>query len=58
MNVADALIPQTYEANMTIVQQGDPADGMYFVEIGVVDVFVDAGNGVRKKVCRHNISTL
>lgn len=33
-----------------IVKQGDPADGMFFVEVGIVEVFVDGASGTRKKV--------
>ena len=33
-----------------IVKQGDPADGMFFVEGGIVEVFVDGASGTRKKV--------
>ena len=49
MNVADALIPKTFAVGETIVRQGDPADGMFFMEDGLVSVFVD-GAGNRKKV--------
>lgn len=49
MNVADALIPKSFAMGETIVRQGDPADGMYFMEDGLVAVFVD-GAGNRKKV--------
>jgi cAMP-dependent protein kinase regulator len=50
MNLADALIPKTYASGDVIVRQGDPADGMFFVEAGMVDVFVASGSGTRKKV--------
>lgn len=50
MNVADALIPKNYASGDVIVKQGDPADGMFFVEGGIVEVFVDGASGTRKKV--------
>ena len=50
MNVADALIPKTYSSTDVIVRQGDPADGMFFVESGLVEVYVEGGAGNRKKV--------
>ena len=49
MNVADALIPKTNASGDAIVRQGDPAEGMYFVESGIVEVFVE-DRGSRKKV--------
>jgi len=50
MNVADALIPKTYASGEVIVSQGDPADGMYFIEGGICEVFVEGGSGNRMKV--------
>ena len=54
MNVADALIPKTNASGDAIVRQGDPAEGMYFVESGIVEVFVE-DRGSRKKVHLHSV---
>lgn len=52
MNVADALQPKNFSAGHVIVQQGDPADGMFFVEDGIAEVHVEQGaTGNRMKVC-------
>ncbi|XP_050528112.1 cAMP-dependent protein kinase type II regulatory subunit-like [Daktulosphaira vitifoliae] len=45
MNLADALIPKFYENNECIIKQGDPGDGMYFVEEGTVNVVVTSDTG-------------
>jgi len=51
MNVADALQPKNFSAGHVIVQQGDPADGMFFVEDGIAEVHVEQGaTGNRMKV--------
>lgn len=50
MNVADALIPKTYASGDVIVRQGDAAHGMFFLEGGICEVFVESGRGNRKKV--------
>jgi len=50
MNVADALIPKTYASGEVIVRQGDAADGMFFLEGGICEVYVESGVGNRKKV--------
>ena len=57
MNVADALIPKTYASGDAIVRQGDPADGMFFVEGGICEVFVE-DSGTRKKVYFTKFSKL
>ena len=49
MNVADALIPKTYASGEVIVRQGDAAHGMFFLEGGIFEVFVESGRGNRKK---------
>jgi cAMP-dependent protein kinase regulator len=48
MNLADALVPKTYTSGDRIIKQGDAADGMYFVEDGVVIISVldDSGKEV------------
>lgn len=38
MNLADALVPKQYSDGEQIIRQGDMADGMYFVEDGVVRI--------------------
>ncbi|KAG5312191.1 KAPR2 kinase, partial [Acromyrmex insinuator] len=38
MNLADALVPKQYSDGEQIIRQGDTADGMYFVEDGVVRI--------------------
>lgn len=38
MNLADALAPKQYSDGEQIIRQGDTADGMYFVEDGVVRI--------------------
>ncbi|XP_012056741.1 PREDICTED: cAMP-dependent protein kinase type II regulatory subunit [Atta cephalotes] len=38
MNLADALVPKHYSDGEQIIRQGDTADGMYFVEDGVVRI--------------------
>ena len=50
MNVADALQPKNFSAGEVIVRQGDPADGMFFVEDGIAEVHVEQGAGNRMKV--------
>jgi len=49
MNVADALATQKFENGQEIIKQGDPANGMYFVESGRVHVIVSQ-NGEEKLV--------
>ncbi|XP_075217108.1 cAMP-dependent protein kinase type II regulatory subunit isoform X1 [Lycorma delicatula] len=44
MNLADALIPRTFDNGDCIIKQGDAADGMYFVESGVVQILVKGDN--------------
>ena len=55
MNLADALTSKTYTRGSVIIQQGDPADGMYFVETGEVSVTVVGNDGTERQVC-SNIS--
>lgn len=51
MNLADALVPKYYQHNDCIINQGDPGDGMYFVEEGIVNVLVTSETGEQIKVC-------
>lgn len=45
MNLADALVPKHFEDGERIIHQGDVADGMYFVEDGVVRITIIGDNG-------------
>lgn len=45
MNLADALIPQTYSKGERIIKQGDVADGMYFIEQGKVSIRIQQDDG-------------
>lgn len=48
MNLADALVPRTFDDGERIIKQGDAADGMYFVEQGevIISVLDDSGKEV------------
>jgi len=48
--VADALFTQSYANGALVIKQGDPADGMYFVEQGAVTVVKRTENGEEKAV--------
>ena len=50
MNLADALTSKSYTSGSVIIQQGDPADGMYFVETGEVSVTVVGNDGTERQV--------
>lgn len=50
MNIADALVSQTYADGEQIITQGDPANGMFFVESGTVSVLKKSSNGEEKIV--------
>lgn len=45
MNLADALIPRRFSDGELIIQQGDVADGMYFVEEGNIRITMVGDNG-------------
>lgn len=45
MNLADALVPKQYSDGEQIIRQGDTADGMYFVEDGVVRITILGEHG-------------
>ncbi|CAG2065266.1 unnamed protein product [Timema podura] len=51
MNLADALVPRTYNDGDLIIKQGVAADGMYFVEDGVVQVTILGDDGQEVEVC-------
>lgn len=40
MNLADALVPKHFDDGELIIKQGDQADGMYFVEKGIVRITI------------------
>jgi len=48
-NVADALVSQAYNPGDIVVKQGDPANGMYFVETGTL-VVLKQMDGEEKEV--------
>lgn len=50
MNLADALIPKTYDEGNLIIKQGDAADGMYFVEDGTIKITIIGDNGQEVEV--------
>jgi len=50
MNIADALITETYTNGDLVIKQGDPANGMFIVETGLVDVVKKNDNGEEKTV--------
>ncbi|XP_032455859.1 cAMP-dependent protein kinase type II regulatory subunit isoform X2 [Nasonia vitripennis] len=45
MNLADALVPKHFSDGEQIIKQGDIADGMYFVEQGVVRITILGDKG-------------
>lgn len=45
MNLADALAPKHFSDGQQIIRQGDSADGMYFVEDGIVKITIIGDNG-------------
>lgn len=52
MSLADALLPKQYDDGEQIIKQGDSADGMYFVEDGVVRITIQQDNGREVEVNR------
>ena len=50
MNLADALVPQTFRNGEIIIEQGDDADGMYFVEDGTVRIMRAEHNQEERQV--------
>uniref|UniRef100_T1JFA3 Cyclic nucleotide-binding domain-containing protein n=1 Tax=Strigamia maritima TaxID=126957 RepID=T1JFA3_STRMM len=52
MNLADALVPKTFEAEEQIIHQGDAADGMYFIEDGTVKITMIGEDGTEREVSR------
>ena len=54
MNLADALVPKQFTDGEQIIKQGDMADGMYFVEQGVVRITI-LGEGGREVEVKLNL---
>ncbi|KAL1110168.1 hypothetical protein AAG570_008245 [Ranatra chinensis] len=52
MNLADALIPRIYPDKSRIIKQGDAADGMFFVEDGLIRITVLGEGGAEVEVKR------
>lgn len=52
MNLADALVPRSYSEAERIIQEGDAADGMYFIEAGTVRIMVMDDNGKEVEINR------
>ncbi len=50
MNLADALVPRSFTQGEVIVKQSDPADGMFFIEMGTVVVSMIGNDGAEKIV--------
>lgn len=58
LNLADALVPKTYEDGDLIIKQGDVADGMYFVEAGTIKITIFNEEGKEIQVsCWHSLTT-
>lgn len=47
MVLADALVPYIFNEGEVIIQEGDSADGMYFIEYGSVQVEMKLGGSIR-----------
>ena len=54
MNLADALVPRSFNDGQTIIRQGDAADGMYFVEEGTVRIVRTDNSGKEKELTRSS----
>lgn len=50
LKLCDALVPRLYKDGDVIVKQGDPADGMYFLEQGEATVRVKSKDGKEEQV--------
>ena len=50
MNLADALGPKSFDHGSVIVKQGDPAEGMYFIESGKAVVSMIGSDGSERTV--------
>lgn len=52
MNLADALVPKTFQAGERVIKQGEVADGMYFIEDGTVTISVLDDKGKQIEINR------
>lgn len=57
MTLADALVTRVYENGEAIIEQGDTADGMYFVEDGDVRVTITASDGREQGIAKQTTTT-
>ncbi|XP_046559982.1 cAMP-dependent protein kinase type II regulatory subunit-like [Haliotis rubra] len=57
MTLADALVGQTYEDGHAIIEQGNDADGMYFVEDGHIRVTIKNTDGVEQEIATRSNGT-
>lgn len=57
MTLADALVTRVYEDGEPIIEQGDRADGMYFVEEGRIRVTIRSSDGREQEIATHSTST-
>ncbi|KAL8568459.1 hypothetical protein ACOMHN_065202 [Nucella lapillus] len=53
MTLADALVTQVYEDGESIIEQGDTADGMYFVEDGHLKVTIASHDGQEQEITQQ-----
>jgi cAMP-dependent protein kinase regulator len=53
-NLADALMSKTFKDGVCIIQQGDEADGMFFLEKGVIRVTIINPDGVEEELGQHS----
>jgi len=52
-NLADALMSKTFKDGTCIIRQGDQADGMFFLEKGVIRVTIINPNGEEEELGEH-----
>ena len=57
MTLADALVTRVYEDGESIIEQGDTADGMYFVEEGVIRVTITSNDGREQELSGKGTTT-
>ena len=53
-NLADALMSKTFKNDECIIRQGDEADGMFFLEKGVIRVTIINPDGVEEELGEHS----
>ncbi|XP_026471707.1 cAMP-dependent protein kinase type II regulatory subunit-like [Ctenocephalides felis] len=52
MNLADALVTRSFGPGECIINEGDAADGMYFVQEGMVNILITNASGQKMEVNR------